>query len=274
MDRAFAVGLFAALVAVPALSAPATKRTDGPITPEQLAKSADNLKRIATAMHEYHDAHHMRLPINRFSKEKKPLLSWRVRILPYLGEKKLYEQFKLDEPWDSAHNKTLIEKVPAVYSPIRGTASRGQTFYQVFGGKQGLFRPGEQPNLPSSCPDGTDHTFMVAEAARPVAWTEPADLEFDGETVPALGACSTAGSTRRSRTGRSSGSARTHRSRRSSSSSARTTVSSFRTTTGSTPSPRGPSKPRAVAAAPCGTPIPLRGRPNPRLHRTGPAVSS
>jgi hypothetical protein len=181
MCRAFAVGLLGALLAAPVVAAPIAKeRTDGPVTPEQLAKSADNLKRIATAMHEYHDAHDLRLPVNRLSKDKKPLLSWRVLILPYLGEKKLYEQFRLDEPWDSAHNKTLIERVPAVYAPVRGTASKGQTFYQVF-------RPGERPNLPSYCPDGTNWTFMVAEAAKPVTWTEPADLEFDGETVPALG---------------------------------------------------------------------------------------
>lgn len=187
MRRAVAVGLLGALLAGPALPAPATKeRTDGPITPEQLAKSANNLERIAKAMHDYNDAHEG-LPINQLSKDKKPLLSWRVQILPHLGEKKLYEQFKLDEPWDSAHNKKLIEKVPAVYVPVRGTASKGQTFYQVFGGKQGVFRPGEQPIVPHSFLDGTDKTFMVVEAAKPVTWTEPADLEFDGEIVPALG---------------------------------------------------------------------------------------
>ena len=32
-------------------------------------------------------------------------LSWRVALLPYVGEGKLYAEFKLDEPWDSAHNK-------------------------------------------------------------------------------------------------------------------------------------------------------------------------
>jgi hypothetical protein len=187
MRRAVVVGLVGTLLAVPARPAPAVKEpTDGPITPEQMAKSADNLKRIAMAMHRYNDDTDS-LPINRLSKDKKPLLSWRVQMLPYLGEKKLYGQFKLDEPWDSAHNKALIEKVPAVYAPVRGTAGKGQTFYQVFGGKQGLFRPGEQPNLSSSFPDGATNTFMVAEAAKPVTWTEPADLEFDGETVPALG---------------------------------------------------------------------------------------
>ena len=38
----------------------------------------------------------------------KPLLSWRVAILPYIDEKALYKKFKLDEPWDSPHNKELL----------------------------------------------------------------------------------------------------------------------------------------------------------------------
>ena len=31
----------------------------------------------------------------------KPLLSWRVLILPYIDQQGLYEQFHLDEPWDT-----------------------------------------------------------------------------------------------------------------------------------------------------------------------------
>ena len=38
-------------------------------------------------------------------KNGKPLLSWRAQMLPNLEEIALYEQFHLDEPWDSQHNK-------------------------------------------------------------------------------------------------------------------------------------------------------------------------
>ena len=40
----------------------------------------------------------------------KPLLSWRVQILPYIEEQQLYQDFHLDEPWDSEHNIKLLEK--------------------------------------------------------------------------------------------------------------------------------------------------------------------
>ena len=38
-------------------------------------------------------------------KDGKPLLSWRVTILPYIEHSMLYREFKLDEAWDSPHNK-------------------------------------------------------------------------------------------------------------------------------------------------------------------------
>ncbi len=76
---------------------------------------ADNhLKQIGLAMHNFHDVNN-KLPAQANYEGKKPLLSWRVHLLPYLGEAELYNEFHLDEPWDSPHNKKLIEKMPQVY---------------------------------------------------------------------------------------------------------------------------------------------------------------
>ena len=68
-----------------------------------------------------------------------PLLSWRVAILPYLGEseKALYGQFKLSEPWDSPHNKALLAKMPRVYAPAvakGGEKDKNVTHYLGFVG--------------------------------------------------------------------------------------------------------------------------------------------
>jgi hypothetical protein len=181
-------GLVSLAVALSAAPATRDKKADeplGPITDEQLNKSQNNIKEIVLACHNYNDTNGF-LPTNELSKEKKPLLSWRVQILPYIEQDNLYKQFKLDEPWDSENNKKLIEKIPAIYVPVRGKAENGQTFYQVFGGKHGLFAPGAQPSV-GTIADGTSNTFLVAEAAKPVIWTKPVDMEFDGTTVPALG---------------------------------------------------------------------------------------
>jgi len=174
----------------------------GPITAEQLRKSAKNLERIALALHYYQDARGA-LPTNQLSGERKPLLSWQVQILAFIERERppfpppvpgtptvieydrLFQAFKLDEPWDSEQNQRLIDRMPEVYAPIRGKAGPGLTFYQAFGGSNGWLRPGAR--LVTSFPDGTSNTFLVAEAARPVVWTKPDDLAFDGKDVPALG---------------------------------------------------------------------------------------
>ncbi len=80
----------------------------------------NNLKYIGLAMHNYLDANSHFPPAASVDKAGKPLLSWRVMILPYIDQDQLYKQFHLDEPWDSEHNKKLIDKMPQIYaSPLR-----------------------------------------------------------------------------------------------------------------------------------------------------------
>jgi len=154
------------------------------ITAAQLRASAKNLEQIALAFYNYQDKHGA-LPTNLLSTDKKPLLSWRVQILPFLEQDALYAQFKLDEPWDSDHNKQLVAKIPKLYAPVRGKADPGTTYYQAFGGSNGWLKPGAR--FPKSFPDGTSNTIICAEAATPVVWTKPEDLVFNGKDVPALG---------------------------------------------------------------------------------------
>ena len=60
------------------------------------------------------------------------LLSWRVFLLPYLGEEALYKQFRLNEPWDSPHNRTLVDKMPAVFADVgNSNLPSGHTRLQV-----------------------------------------------------------------------------------------------------------------------------------------------
>jgi len=73
---------------------------------------ATNLKVIGLAMHNYHDAYGQFPPAAILDNQKKPLLSWRVQLLPFLDHDDLYKEFHRDEPWDSEHNKKLIAKIP------------------------------------------------------------------------------------------------------------------------------------------------------------------
>jgi RNA polymerase sigma factor (sigma-70 family) len=116
----------------------------------------------------------------------KALLSWRVALLPFLDQNELYRQFKLDEPWNSPHNRQLLDKMPAVY----GRGQPGYTYYQVFVGGDAGFEKHQGITI-ADITDGTSNTLMIVEAGRPVPWTKPEDLTYDpDEPVPELGGLS------------------------------------------------------------------------------------
>ena len=143
------------------------------------AQSANNLKQIALALHNYHDTHNAFPPAAVCDKAGKPMLSWRVLILPYIEQAELYREFKLDEAWDGPTNKKLLAKMPKVYA-IPGTddAKELKTHYRVFVGNGALFDYLRGPKL-QDVADGTSNTIMVVTAAESVPWTKPDELAFD-----------------------------------------------------------------------------------------------
>ena len=150
--------------------------------------NGSNLRCILIAMHNYHNDYN-RLPNQAIcDKDGKPLLSWRVSMLPYLEQDQLYKQFKLNEPWDSEHNKKLIEKMPKIYvHPFAKNVPANHTLYQVFYTKQGskpaaaIMETGKMTLGMLTVQDGTSNTFVLTDAAaEAVPWTKPADLLYDG----------------------------------------------------------------------------------------------
>src|SRR5262249_39739103 len=102
-------------------------------------RSANNLKQIGLALHNWHATNGRLPPAATYSPDGKPLLSWRVLILPFLDQQGLYKEFRLDEPWDSDHNKKLLAKMPRVYETPDARAAPGETHYQSFFGKAAFF---------------------------------------------------------------------------------------------------------------------------------------
>ena len=166
----------ASLVAL-AAPTPKDKKLDPP-TAKELKASQENLKQIGIAYHSYCDTFG-KCPHNIEDKDGKPMLSWRVQLLPYLEESDLYKQFKLDESWDSKNNKALIDKIPKAFAPIRVKAEKGETFYRGFTGADTAFEAGKVLKLPASFLDGTSNTLLVVEAGEACLWTKPDDLPYD-----------------------------------------------------------------------------------------------
>jgi hypothetical protein len=149
--------------------------------------SMNNLKQIALAMLNHEAASGIFPAGYSADANGKPLLSWRVHVLPYLEEQQLYNEFHLDEPWDSEHNKSLIPRMPGLFRSPNSNAETGMTNYLGVGGADGVFvrpQPGDHRGIQlRNITDGTSKTIMVVEATdeKAVIWTRPADFSPDRE---------------------------------------------------------------------------------------------
>ncbi len=154
-------------------------------------QSQNNLKMMALAMHNYHDFKGQLPEAMPDPNLKGPTqLSWRVELLPYVEQNNLYLQLHHDEPWDSPHNKALLTPMPKVFAhPSHPEENaQGLTYYRVFVGKHTAFPPGKASKIPDNFPDGTSNTILIVEAADPVPWTKPDELEYDpNKPLPKLG---------------------------------------------------------------------------------------
>jgi prepilin-type processing-associated H-X9-DG protein len=163
----------------PAIARPIAGLFLRPTIASARVQSQNNLKQIGLAMHNFHDVNGVLPAAAIVDKKGKPLLSWRVAILPYVEQDNLYKQFKLDEPWDSEHNKKLIAIMPKIFALPYGEPKPGETHYRVFVGNGAAFNLVQGLRLPNDFPDGTSNTMFAFEGAEGVPWTKPEEIEFD-----------------------------------------------------------------------------------------------
>ncbi len=143
-------------------------------------QASNHLKQIMLAMHNYHAAYNHLPPPAIVDAAGKPLLSWRVAILPFVEQQALYEKFHLDEPWDSPHNLPLSQSVPEYYVDPSAVLPPGHTvFHAVIGEEIGLNPEGKTSFRDFL--DGTSNSVMIFEAGREgsVVWSQPEDAPFD-----------------------------------------------------------------------------------------------
>jgi ribosomal protein S27E len=139
-----------------------------------------NLRQIAMALRTYETVHGRFPPAYVADDQGKPMHSWRVLILPYLEEQALYEQFDLDQPWDSPQNSAVALQMPEYFRcPSAKNTAPNATNYMLITGPQTPFE-GDQSSPQASFVDGMSRTILVVEAkGSTVTWTEPVDLDID-----------------------------------------------------------------------------------------------
>jgi hypothetical protein len=154
------------------------------IETERRTRVGGQMRRLLKALLDYHDKTGTFPAPSSRDKDGKPLLSWRVHLLPYLGEAALYKEFKLDEPWDSPHNKKLISRMPAVYRPAisKRTPETHTTFLAPLG-EATMFPPGGGRLRISDVIDGIEQTIMLVDVRsnEAIVWTRPVDLPYDAK---------------------------------------------------------------------------------------------
>lgn len=151
------------------------------------AAPANNLKEIGLAFHNHESAFKKFPPRAITDDEGKPLLSWRVKLLPFVEESSLYNEFHMDEPWDSEHNKELLAKMPDAYKNPRVDLPEGFTTYVApYGGRDEKRTIWDIENCGfRNVTDGTSNTIMFVEvnAEAAVPWTKPDDFDIAAKSL-------------------------------------------------------------------------------------------
>jgi hypothetical protein len=144
------------------------------------------LKKIAAALEKYHELKGAYPPAAMHDSDGRPTLSWRVALLPYLGEEELFKEFRPEEPWDSLHNKRLLKRLPEVFKTddfdgnMRfmgeyGDGDRWRTHVRVITGAGTVF---DGPTgVKKTDVAGTTILLALAEDRGPY-WTKPADIRY------------------------------------------------------------------------------------------------
>ena len=155
-----------------------------PLSPlERRQRTLDNLTKIGEAFRQCIQQKKHVFPPARYGNIGRPILSWRVELLPHLGYQSLYSQFHLNEPWDSPHNKTLLSQIPTPYqSPERFDE---KTNYLLPVASFTPFGCGPRGMSLGTVEDGPADTVAVVEVddALAVPWTKPDDLRLEIEQL-------------------------------------------------------------------------------------------
>ena len=162
-----------------------------PSKSSMVQKDIDNMKQLVLGLHNYHDVYKSLPSASTADKDGKPLHSWRVALLPYLGYAELYEKIRHNEPWDSEYNRQFYNQMPDVYRSsyvsdehAEEFANEGFTRYAVVTGKEAIFAGPNHWAGFQRITDGTSNTVAFVLRNRAVCWMDPnSDVPFDLATL-------------------------------------------------------------------------------------------
>jgi len=150
--------------------------------------SANNIRQMGLAAHNYESVHRRFPSGDGPVEEGGPAVSWRVKILPFIEEQALYDQYNFDEPWDSENNREILASMPETFRNPSSAAQAGHTVYRGVGGEGGIMGvDGGGKSVGRGfrdITDGTSNTILFLECpdGMSVPWTKP-DGGIDPEKI-------------------------------------------------------------------------------------------
>jgi prepilin-type processing-associated H-X9-DG protein len=144
------------------------------------------MKQIMLGFHNYHDKYGCFPPTYTVDESGKPLHSWRVLILPYIEQNSLYEKIRLDESWDSEHNRQFHSEAPSIFRcPSAGDLREAPavpapagSFYSVIDGEEAVFLGSQTKSMPEE--KKSSNTIFLVERRMPVNWMDPSrEITFE-----------------------------------------------------------------------------------------------
>ena len=142
---------------------------------KRMVVSLNNLRQLQLAMHNYESVH-QKWPQASKVKNGHPY-SWRIELLPFLGQSRIYNQYRFEEPWDSEHNQKVTSKMPGIFRHPEDKPDSTSSGYFVITGEQTIF-PDGKPTSIGEMADGTSNTGMIFESKRDVHWAKPEDIPY------------------------------------------------------------------------------------------------
>jgi hypothetical protein len=139
----------------------------------------NHIRQVTLALQSYEYKHGHFPPAYIADKDGRPMHSWRVLILPYMDHDDIYQQYRMDEPWDGPNNRKLWRvRIPEYECPEQNDNGNPTTSYVAVAGPETVWH-GTKPVSIEEISDDRTNTIMVVEMANSgIRWMEPRDLDF------------------------------------------------------------------------------------------------
>jgi prepilin-type processing-associated H-X9-DG protein len=141
-----------------------------------------NLNQIGAALRDYNGRIGNLPPVWTVDAAGKPLSSWRVAILARLEHRALYDQFHLEEAWNSPHNMQLAAQQVSFFqcpSDFANTGPLHDTSYIAVIAPGSAWQPGKTIKLADITDNPADTILLVEIKNSGIGWAEPRDLDLN-----------------------------------------------------------------------------------------------